>query len=88
MRTLVQAQAGLQKPGGLAALSMAMAYLIAMPYFLLVVDATYLFGLLQIVWLVWLGIVMLGTTERKGAQMVPNTEPTPTSGGEGAAAAA
>ena len=38
MKTLVQGIAGQQKAGGLAALYLAMAYVIAMPYFLLVVD--------------------------------------------------
>jgi hypothetical protein len=38
MKTLVQGNAGQQKAGGLAALYLAMAYLVAMPYFLLVVD--------------------------------------------------
>jgi hypothetical protein len=51
-------------------------------------DAAYVFGLLQIVWLVWLGIVMMRTTERQAAQMVPDAGPAQTLGGEGAAAAA
>jgi hypothetical protein len=38
MKTLVQGNVGQQKAGGLAALYLATAYLIAMPYFLLVVD--------------------------------------------------
>lgn len=38
MKTLVPAPAGLWKAGGLSALYLAAAYLIAMPYFLLVVD--------------------------------------------------
>lgn len=39
MKTPVQGIAGQQKAGGLAALYMAMAYLIAMPYFVLVVNS-------------------------------------------------
>lgn len=38
MKTLVRGNAGGQKAGGLAALYLAMAYLIAMPYFLIVVN--------------------------------------------------
>jgi hypothetical protein len=38
MKTIVQDNVGQQKVGGLAALYLALAYLIAMPYFLLVVD--------------------------------------------------
>ncbi len=38
MKTLVRGNAGHQRVGGLAALYLALAYLIAMPYFLIAVD--------------------------------------------------
>jgi hypothetical protein len=38
MKTLIQGTSGQQKAGGLAALYLALAYLVAMPYFLLVVN--------------------------------------------------
>lgn len=41
-------------------------------------DATYVFGLLQIVWLVWLGIAMLRTTESRAEQTVPDAKPAQT----------
>lgn len=51
-------------------------------------DAAYVFGLLQIVWLVWLGIVLLRSPRSQAQEIASDAELAQTLGGEGGAAAA